>query len=106
VFCSLFLHHFTDDEVVSLLAEFGRVAGKRVLVIDLERHPLPYYFVPLTKWFLGWHPVTVNDAPISVEAAFRAAELESLATRAGLGNPTARRYRPAFRVALAAGRLL
>jgi hypothetical protein len=102
VFCSLFLHHFTDQEVTQLLHGFGEVARRAVLVIDLDRNPVAYYFVPWTKWLFGWDPVTVNDAQISVEAAFHARELETLARRAGLGNPSARAYWPAFRVAMVA----
>src|SRR5512143_2120538 len=45
VFCSLFLHHFPDDRVVELLRNFGAVARRAVLVIDLERNPIPYYFI-------------------------------------------------------------
>jgi len=103
VFCSLFLHHFADQEVVRLLAGFGQVARRQVLVIDLERNPIPYYFVPWTRWIFGWDPVTVNDAQISVEAAFQARELEALAQSAGLLNPQSRTYRPAFRIAMSAG---
>jgi len=102
VFCSLFLHHFTDDHVTQLLAAFAGVARRAVLVIDLDRNPIPYYFVPWTRWLFGWDPVTVNDARISVEAAFRPRELEALALRAGLRNPVARSYWPAFRIAMAA----
>ncbi len=102
VFCSLFLHHFTDDQVVSLLREFGRVARRAVLVIDLERNPIAYYFLPWTRWLFGWDPVTVYDGAISVEAAFKPRELEALATRAGLLKPRARVYRPAFRIAMVA----
>lgn len=102
VFCSLFLHHFTNDQIVDLFAGFGRLARRAVLVIDLERNPIPYYFVPWTRWILRWDPVTVNDAQISVEAAFRPRELEALAQRAGLKNVHAEVYRPAFRVAMIA----
>jgi len=102
VFCSLFLHHFTDSEIVRLLAGFGAVARTAVLVIDLERNPIAYYFVPWTQWIFGWDPVTVNDAAISVEAAFHPRELEALAARAGLQHPHARSYRPAFRIAMIA----
>jgi ubiquinone/menaquinone biosynthesis C-methylase UbiE len=100
VFSSLFLHHFTDEQVVELLRAFGRVARRAVLIVDLERHPVAYYFLPATRWLLGWDPVTVHDGKISVEAAFRPRELESLARAAGLADPRARAYRPAFRVAL------
>jgi SAM-dependent methyltransferase len=105
VFCSLFLHHFTDEQVVELLAAFGRVARKRVLIIDLWRHPVPYYFISRTRWLFGWHPVTVYDGAISVEAAFRPRELAELARRAGLANPQTRTFVPAFRIALSAGAL-
>ena len=102
VFCSLFLHHFTDEEIVMLLRGFGEVASRKVLVIDLERNPVAYYFLPLTRRIFGWDPVTVNDGAISVEAAFRSRELEDLARRAGLKSPRTRAYRPAFRIAMSA----
>jgi len=102
VFCSLFLHHFADSEIVHLLSGFGQVARRAVLVIDLLRDPVAYYFLPWTRWLFGWDPVTVNDGAISVEAAFRPSELETLASQAGLKNPHARAFRPAYRIALAA----
>ena len=103
VFCSLFLHHFPDEAVVRLLRSFGEVARKAVLVIDLERNPIPYYFIVWSRPLLGWDPVTVHDGAISVEAAFHRRELEDLARQAGLRNPRAKVFRPAFRIALVAG---
>ncbi len=100
VFCSLFLHHFTGAEIINLFREFATAARRSVLVIDLERNPIAYYFIPWTRWLFGWDPVTVNDAAISVEAAFHASELQSLAASAGLRNPRARSFHPAFRIAL------
>jgi SAM-dependent methyltransferase len=105
VFNSLFLHHFSNDQVVALLREFGRVARKQVLVIDLWRHPIPYYFMSFTQPLLGWHPVTVSDGQISVEAAFDAGELGELARRAGLKGARTHASIPAFRIALRAGAL-
>lgn len=102
VFCSLFLHHFPDDRVVELLRNFGAVARRAVLVIDLERNPIPYYFIAWSRPLLGWDPVTVHDGAISVEAAFRRKELEDLAGQAGLRNPRAKVFRPAFRIGLVA----
>jgi SAM-dependent methyltransferase len=105
VFSSLFLHHFMDDQVVELLAGFGRLARRQVLVIDLWRHPVPYYFISQTRWLFGWHPVTVHDGAISVEAGFGPRELADLALRAGLASPRSRTFVPAFRIALSAGAL-
>ena len=104
VYCSLFLHHFEDAQVVELLREFGRLARRAVLVSDLLRHPLAYYFLPATQWLCRWHPVTVHDGRISVAAAFRASELAALAARAGLAVQQARNHVPAFRVSLLARR--
>jgi SAM-dependent methyltransferase len=105
VFCSQFLHHFSDADVARLLAGFGQVARKRVLAIDLLRNPLPYHFISSTKRLLGWHPVTVHDGKLSVEAAFRPRELAVLARQAGLADPQVRSFVPAFRIALWAGAL-
>jgi ubiquinone/menaquinone biosynthesis C-methylase UbiE len=102
VTCSLFLHHFTDTQIVELLKQFKSVARRAVLVNDLERHFLAQHFVPLTKWLLDWDPIVVHDAPISVEAAFKAPELADLARQAGFTRPKVWRFRPAFRLGLLA----
>jgi 2-polyprenyl-3-methyl-5-hydroxy-6-metoxy-1,4-benzoquinol methylase len=102
VHCSLFLHHFQDSEVVSLLRSFGAIARRAVIVSDLERHPLPYFFMPATRWLFRWSRASMHDGPISVEAAFHAKELRALAEAAGLVNVDVQRHRPAFRVSMIA----
>jgi hypothetical protein len=101
--CSFFLHHFPDAQVVELLRVLWQTARRALIVLDLERHPLPYYFLPATKWVFGWGPLVLHDGPISVEAAFRAGELRHLAEQAGVPNPLVRQHRPAFRLSLIAG---
>lgn len=103
VFCSLFLHHFTNGQIVELLSGFRRAARRAVLVIDLERHPVSYYFMAWTRPLFGWDPVTVHDGAISVEAGFKTGELIDLAERAGLHDVRAKAYWPAFRIALRGG---
>jgi SAM-dependent methyltransferase len=102
VFCSLFLHHFPDDEVVALLREMHRVARKALLICDLERHVLSWAFFPATWPLFRWHWITMHDGPVSVRAAFTREELGGLAARAGIGPVEARRHRPAFRLSLVA----
>ncbi|MBX9602893.1 MAG: methyltransferase domain-containing protein [Bryobacteraceae bacterium] len=100
VFSSLFLHHFSNEDVIRLYREGRRVARQAVLTIDLERHPLAYYFLPATRWWFGWDQVTLHDGPISVEASFRPPELRELAEAAGLTGVRVRRHRPSFRLSL------
>jgi ubiquinone/menaquinone biosynthesis C-methylase UbiE len=100
VFCSLFLHHFADEEVVKLLAAFARVARRGVVVNDLERHGVAHKFLPATRWLFGWHAVTLHDGPVSVQAAFTPAELAHLALAAGLSEARVSRHLPWFRLSM------
>lgn len=102
VLCSLFLHHFTDEQVVELMASFYAVAKKGLLVFDLERRLLPYVFLPVTRILFRWNDVTVHDGIISVRASFRAKELLALAQRAKISRAEVRVHRPAFRVTMIA----
>ncbi|HVT92973.1 MAG TPA: methyltransferase domain-containing protein [Bryobacteraceae bacterium] len=102
VFCSLFLHHFEDEAVVSLLAQFARAARRAVVAIDLERRRMAYHFLPATRWLFRWDAIMLNDGPISVRASFRKGELLDLARRAGLVQARVRRHDPWFRLSLSA----
>lgn len=102
VMSSLFLHHFYDQQVIQLLSTFHALARRGLLICDLERHILPYLFLPVTKRFFGWRYVTVHDGVISVRASFRPRELLDLAHRAGIGNAEVYVHRPAFRISLVA----
>jgi ubiquinone/menaquinone biosynthesis C-methylase UbiE len=98
VMANLFLHHFEDAAIVSLLAQFARLARVAVVVNDLERSRMAWSFLPLTAPLLGWHPLTIHDGTVSVAAAFQPAELAALFDRAGLAGVQVRRHRPWFRL--------
>jgi SAM-dependent methyltransferase len=102
VFSSLFLHHFTDDQVAELFRGFRSLARRAVLAIDLERGPLAYHFLPRSRWLFGWQDITINDGQISVAAAMKKHELRALAVRAGLRDPRVRVHRPWSRLSLVA----
>lgn len=102
ILCSLFLHHFTDEQIRELLRGFFLVARDAVLIADLERHWLPYLFMRISKPIFRWSPVTVHDGLCSVRAAFRAGELSALAEGAGLPEIQVKVHRPAFRLTLVA----
>jgi len=95
VISSLFLHHFTNEEVVKLLANFAEAARVAVVAVDLHRHPLSRYFLPATQWIAGWHQLTVDDGVLSVNASFTPAELRALVPRARV-----RAHWPWFRLSM------
>jgi len=102
VFNSLFLHHFSNAQIVKLLENFKDVARRAVLAIDLERGPLAYKFIPATAWLLGWHNISLHDGPVSVQAAFKKDELLTLAQQAGLDHARVAIHRPWSRLSLVA----
>ncbi len=102
VLCSLFLHHFDDAEAIKLLSRFYGIAKRALVICDLERHILPYLFLPATRALFGWNKITVSDGIKSVRASFRANELSRLALAAGVQNPDVKVYRPAFRLSMVA----
>ena len=105
VLCSLLLHHFSNDQVISLLRAFYNIARRALLVCDLERHFLSYCFLPLTKPLFGWQRMTVHDGQISVRAGFKKDELLRLVELAGIHNARVFVHRPAFRLSLVAAKV-
>ena len=102
VYAGLFLHHFDDAEVTQLLRNMAAVSRRYVIVNDLERNILPYYFLPATQWLLKWDPITIHDGMISVQAAFTAPEMRDLSERAGLRQIQVQTHRPSFRISMVA----
>lgn len=101
VTASLFLHHFRDEDVVRLLADFGRIAKRVVIVNDLVRNLVPYYFTRISGPLLAWSFLTRNDAPVSVLRGFTPDEMKNLARRAGLSIIELKRSFP-YRLSLIA----
>jgi ubiquinone/menaquinone biosynthesis C-methylase UbiE len=100
VFCSLFLHHFSDERVIELLSTLYRIANRAVLISDLERSIVSYCFLPMTGPVLGWRPITIHDGMISVRASFKADELAELARRAGINEARVKTHRLSCRISM------
>ena len=100
-FCSLFTHHFKDEQVITILNELSRVARRRIFVIDLHRHALAYYlFTTLGHLFLH-NRLIREDGALSILRSFRPGELFQLAERARLADVRIERHFP-FRLVLSA----
>ena len=66
---SLFLHHLDEADVVTVLAEMGRVIGRGVIVGDLLRHRRAYFWVNVLTSLAN--PMVRHDGRISVAQAFK-----------------------------------
>ena len=101
VICSLFTHHFVDEQVVQILREMSRVARRRIFVIDLHRHPIAYLLYTTLGKLVLHNRLLRHDGALSILRSFKASELLDLAQRAGLHDVWIERHFP-FRLVLSA----
>jgi ubiquinone/menaquinone biosynthesis C-methylase UbiE len=99
--CSLFTHHFTDENVVKLLSEMKRVSNCGVYIIDLHRHPVAYGLYKLFCLAFRISNLVKEDGSLSVLRGFKPNELKDLAEKAEMENISVTRHSP-FRLVLKA----
>ncbi len=97
--CSLFTHHFRDEQVVDILNELGRVARRKVFVIDLHRHPLAYFLYTTVGRLFLHNRLIREDGALSIMRGFRPRELNELCSRSRLAGCNVERRFP-FRLVL------
>lgn len=84
--CTLFLHHFTRDQLIGLLRQFKDQTSIGFIINDLHRHWFAYHSIRLITKALSRSPMVKMDAPISVLRGFLKSELEELLLEAGIQN--------------------
>lgn len=86
VCCTLFTHHFSDEQLVRLLRSLQGQVRLGVVVNDLHRHALAYYSIKaLTTLFSRSHMVK-HDAPVSVLRAFSRQDWENILQSASISH--------------------
>lgn len=86
IMCSLFLHHQDENQAIALLRRMADMAGRLVLVNDLNRVWLGWLAAHVVGRVLTTSYVVHVDGPRSVAQAFTPAEALALAERAGLSG--------------------
>jgi 2-polyprenyl-3-methyl-5-hydroxy-6-metoxy-1,4-benzoquinol methylase len=67
---TLVCHHMDDSELVDFLKQAQQVAKKEVIINDLHRHPLAYFFYYLTAPLLFKNRLISQDGLLSIKRAF------------------------------------
>ena len=101
VMCSLFTHHFVEEQIVQILQEMSRVARHRIFVIDLHRHPMAYFLYTTLGKLVLHNRLLRHDGALSILRSFKVDELLALAQRAGLQDVWVERHFP-YRLVLSA----
>jgi 2-polyprenyl-3-methyl-5-hydroxy-6-metoxy-1,4-benzoquinol methylase len=96
IFCSLFCHHFEENEIIDMFRWMSKNAGSGFFINDLHRHPLAYHSIRLLTSLFSRSYLVKNDAPLSVLRGFKKKELVVLLNKAGISNYTIR-WKWAFR---------
>ena len=86
VLCSLVLHHFSDEDAVTVLRRCRELSKRFVLVSDLRRGFLLRLGVHVLTAVIFREPMTRFDARLSAQRAFSFSEMRQLAIQAEWGN--------------------
>jgi len=81
VHASLFLHHFTEDEIIRLLEIFVQVSRLGVVINDLHRSIFAYGGIKFITALLSNSIMVKNDAPLSVKRGFVKREIVKIFCR-------------------------
>jgi 2-polyprenyl-3-methyl-5-hydroxy-6-metoxy-1,4-benzoquinol methylase len=84
--CTLFTHHFTDDELLQLLSSFKKKAKLGVVINDLHRHPIAYYSIKILTGLFSNSTMVKNDGPLSVLRSFKKSELANILKTSGISD--------------------
>lgn len=86
ILATLFMHHFNEDELVSLFSMLKSQTSKAIIINDIHRHPLAYHSIKLLTKLFSQSAMVKFDAPLSVLRAFTKTELKYILHRAEINN--------------------
>jgi 2-polyprenyl-3-methyl-5-hydroxy-6-metoxy-1,4-benzoquinol methylase len=92
--CSLFMHHLSEQQGLSLLYRMRAAARRLVLISDLRRTTAGLALAWLASRGFSRSRVMRTDAMLSVKAAYTIDEFRALAHEAGLDGATIRAIWP------------
>ena len=91
VLASQLLHHFPNDQLLTVIREMNRVSRKAVVISDLRRSFIAAAGLWIGSFPLGFHPVSRHDGVVSVMRGFTPSELGDIVERATGHRPVIQR---------------
>lgn len=96
VSATLFLHHFTNEELIGILSSLRKQVRVGVIINDLHRHPLAYYSIRLLTLLFSRSAMVKYDGPLSVLRGFTRSEWVEILDKAEIKSYSLR-WKWAFR---------
>ncbi|MEM8890820.1 MAG: methyltransferase domain-containing protein [Bacteroidota bacterium] len=78
VTCALFLHHFSDEEIIQLIGRLKSDGVQYLIINDLQRHWLPYVLFTFVSKVLRFSKMAHHDGLLSIRKGFKKQELQDL----------------------------
>ncbi len=95
IICNLFLHHFTDSQILELLKTWRDMGCRAIVVNDLHRNPLAYYLFHVFGFIFRLSRMARHDGLISILRGFTRRDLNAFNEELGVAGSI--RWRWAFR---------
>jgi ubiquinone/menaquinone biosynthesis C-methylase UbiE len=86
IFCSLFCHHFSDEQLIEMMNWMKKNSMIGFFINDLQRNLLAYYSIKFLTGLFSKSYLVKNDAPLSVLRGFTRNELKTIFERSGIKN--------------------
>ncbi|MEL7145185.1 MAG: methyltransferase domain-containing protein [Bacteroidota bacterium] len=86
VHSSLFTHHFTQSQLITLFSQLKQQSNVGIIINDLHRHWLAYYSIKLITRLFSRSAMVRNDAAVSVARGFRRHEIRDVLIKSDLAN--------------------
>jgi len=91
VHSSLFLHHFTEEEIKHILKSFTELSRRGVIINDLHRSVFALAGIKIVASVFSKSEMFKNDGPLSVKRGFIKKELINILNEIGVKNYTLKR---------------
>jgi len=96
ILCTLTLHHFKDEEILTLLKGFKERSRLGIVINDLQRSALPYYLFIALCFVFRLNSMSKQDGLVSILRGFKKADLQRYSNQLNFKN-TSIRWKWAFR---------
>jgi len=83
VLCTLTLHHFSDEEIISLLGALKKQSTTGIVINDLHRSALAYYLFKALCFVFGLNYMSREDGLVSILRGFKKKDLQAFSDRLG-----------------------
>lgn len=96
ILCTLTLHHFKDNEIITLLKGFHQKTSLGMVINDLQRSALAYYLFTALCFVFGLNQMSKDDGLVSILRGFKKQDLQVYARQLNF-NTYVLKWKWAFR---------